>query len=160
MAQPPPDTAAMTLLAAAVIVHDPDTDRLVLLRRGPNAKFARGSWDLPVGKCDPGESVAEAAVRELREETGLSVEVDDLALAHVVHGAHGAHGAESPNGYLTVVFATRRWSGELVNAEPAKHSQVRWVPFEEVPRDAVAPTYEATRRYRAGEHRVLLQGWT
>lgn len=156
MAQLPPATASMTLLAAAVIVHDRDTDRLVLLQRGPNAKFARGSWDLPVGKCDPGESVATAAVRELHEETGLRVEVDDLALAHVVHGAHGA---ESPNGYLTVVFATQRWSGELVNAEPAKHAQVRWVPFDEVPKDAVAPTYEATRRYRAGEHRVLLPGW-
>ena len=156
MTQLPPATASMTLLAAAVIVHDRATDRLVLLQRGPNAKFARGSWDLPVGKCDPGESVAEAAVRELREETGLSVDVDDLSLAHVVHGALGA---ESPNGYLTVVFATRRWSGELVNAEPAKHAQVRWVPFDEVPTDAVAPTYEATRHYRAGEHRVLLPGW-
>ncbi|MBU7596476.1 NUDIX domain-containing protein [Streptomyces sp. P38-E01] len=146
----------MTLLAAAVIVHDRARDRLVLLQRGPNANFARGSWDLPVGKCDPGESVAAAAVRELREETGLLVREEDLALVHVVHGAHGA---ESPNGYLTVVFAADRWSGEPVNAEPAKHSRVCWVPFEEVPEDAVAPTFEATRLYRAGERRLLLTGW-
>ncbi|MCK1797397.1 NUDIX domain-containing protein [Streptomyces sp. XM4193] len=146
----------MTLLAAAVIVHDRAHDRLVLLQRGPNAKFARGSWDLPVGKCDPGESVAAAAVRELREETGLLVREEDLALVHVVHGAHGA---ESPNGYLTVVFAADRWNGEPVNAEPAKHSRVCWVPFEEVPEDAVAPTFEAVRLYRAGERRLLLTGW-
>ena len=33
--------------------------------------FRRGSWDLPKGKIDPGESPAEAAVREVQEETGL-----------------------------------------------------------------------------------------
>lgn len=33
--------------------------------------FRRGSWDLPKGKIDPGESPEEAAVREVQEETGL-----------------------------------------------------------------------------------------
>jgi 8-oxo-dGTP pyrophosphatase MutT (NUDIX family) len=34
--------------------------------------FRRGVWDLPKGKQDPGETLAETAVREVREETGLS----------------------------------------------------------------------------------------
>jgi 8-oxo-dGTP pyrophosphatase MutT (NUDIX family) len=33
--------------------------------------FRRGRWDLPKGKIDPGETVAEAALREVTEETGL-----------------------------------------------------------------------------------------
>jgi len=33
--------------------------------------FRRGVWDLPKGKQDPGESLAETAVREVREETGI-----------------------------------------------------------------------------------------
>lgn len=33
--------------------------------------YRRGSWDLPKGKIDPGESPREAALREVREETGL-----------------------------------------------------------------------------------------
>ena len=45
---------------------------LVHIRDGSNPDFGT-SWELPGGGIEPGESWAEAAVRELREETGLSV---------------------------------------------------------------------------------------
>lgn len=63
----------MTLLVAAVIVHDKATNRVVLLQRSENAKFAQGMWDLPAGKSEPGEPITETAVRELYEETGPTV---------------------------------------------------------------------------------------
>ena len=68
-----PALESMTLLVAAVIVHDKATNRVVLLQRSQNAKFAQGMWDLPVGKSEPGEPITETAVRELYEETGLTV---------------------------------------------------------------------------------------
>ena len=49
-----PALESMTLLVAAVIVHDKATNRVVLLQRSENAKFAQGMWDLPVGKSEPG----------------------------------------------------------------------------------------------------------
>ncbi|MFG2263472.1 NUDIX domain-containing protein [Streptomyces sp. NPDC048720] len=151
-----PALASMTLLAAAVIVHDRSAGRVVLLRRGERAKFGRGLWDLPVGKSEPGEPVTATAVRELYEETGLTVRPKALEVAHLVHGARGA---EAPDGYLTVVFAAHEWTGEPENREPAKHAQVRWTGVDELPEDCVPSARRALRGYLGGGVGVSLHGW-
>ena len=144
------------MLVAAVIVHDLAAHRVALVRRGAGSTFAQGRWDLPVGKTHPGESVVDTAARELREETGLLVEVDDLTLVHVIHGACGV---EAPDGFLTVVFATSTWRGELVNAEPKKHSEVAWVDATAIPENFVPTTHNALTRYLSGGASVTLDGW-
>ncbi|MEU6444276.1 NUDIX domain-containing protein [Streptomyces sp. NPDC047046] len=152
-----PALESMTLLVAAVIVHDKATNRVVLLQRSENAKFAQGQWDLPVGKSEPGEPITETAVRELYEETGLTVKPESLKVAHIIHGAWGV---EAPNGFLTVVFATHEWAGEPENREPRKHSQVRWIDANAVPRNFVDTTSSALHQYLAGSSKVSLDGWT
>ncbi|MEL5954788.1 NUDIX domain-containing protein [Streptomyces sp. CLV115] len=151
-----PALDSMTLLVAAVIVYDKATNRVVLLQRSENAKFAQGMWDLPVGKSEPGEPITETAVRELYEETGLTVKPESLKVAHVIHGAWGV---ESPNGFLTVVFATHEWTGEPENREPHKHSQVRWVDADAIPDAFVGTTSSALHHYLADGPEVSLDGW-
>ncbi|QZZ28068.1 NUDIX domain-containing protein [Streptomyces sp. ST1015] len=146
----------MTLLAAAVIVHDKSTGRIVLLQRGQHAKFGRGLWDLPAGKGEPGEPITTTAVRELYEETGLTVHPDALHVAQVIHGAWGVG---APDGYLSVVFAVHEWSGELQNREPDKHARVCWVDTDAVPGEFVEASWEALRGYFAGSSQVSLTGW-
>ncbi|WP_103530645.1 NUDIX domain-containing protein [Streptomyces sp. SM11] len=152
--KPPLDS--MTLLVAAVIVHDRATNRVVLLQRSENAKFAQGMWDLPVGKSEPGEPITETAVRELYEETGLTVKPESLKVAHIIHGAWGV---EAPNGFLTVVFTAHEWAGEPENREPRKHSQVRWVDVNAIPEEFVDTTASALHRYFTGGLEVSLNGW-
>jgi ADP-ribose pyrophosphatase YjhB (NUDIX family) len=85
-----------------------------------------------------------AAVRELKEETGLTVDPLSLRIAGIIHGAWGV---EAPNGFLTVIFAARAWDGEPVNAEPRKQSKVAWFPVNSVPAELVPDRREALLTY-------------
>jgi ADP-ribose pyrophosphatase YjhB (NUDIX family) len=58
------------------VVHDA-RGRLLLVRRGQEP--ARGSWSVPGGRVEAGESDAEATAREVLEETALAVTVTALA---------------------------------------------------------------------------------
>lgn len=62
------------IAAGVLIVRE---GRLLLGRRGPNATAA-GKWGLPAGFVERGERVEDAAIREAREEVGLSVTLGPL----------------------------------------------------------------------------------
>jgi 8-oxo-dGTP diphosphatase len=63
---------AMPIAAAGGIVFDERHRLLLVLRSNPPAA---GSWSVPGGRCEPHELAEVACVREVGEETGLSVEV-------------------------------------------------------------------------------------
>ncbi|MFN0096879.1 MAG: NUDIX hydrolase [Dehalococcoidia bacterium] len=89
---------------------------LVMKRSGG---FASGGWFLPGGHVEPGERPAQAAARELREETGIVVEPDALAIADVMSYDHDGATAH------TLVYNARCPDG----AEPAlndEHVVARW----------------------------------
>lgn len=62
-------------VAVAAVVFDAD-GRVLLVERGRPPGV--GLWTVPGGKLEAGESLADAVAREVREETGLSVEVGPL----------------------------------------------------------------------------------
>lgn len=76
------------VIGCVIRVPGPGPARFVLVQRR-NPPLA-GEWSIPGGHVEPGESLAEAAVREAAEETGLTVEVR-LELEVVRLGAYEIH---------------------------------------------------------------------
>ncbi|MGB0996011.1 MAG: NUDIX hydrolase [Acidimicrobiales bacterium] len=64
-------TRRVELAVGAVVLHH---DHVLLVRRSTPPEAGR--WSFPGGRVEPGERMADAAVREVREETGLDVEID------------------------------------------------------------------------------------
>jgi 8-oxo-dGTP diphosphatase len=105
----------------------------VLLLRRANTGFADDSWSLPGGCLDEGETLPAAAAREAREETGITIDPAGLAFAHLCHHA-------DPDGQarIGVFFTATQWTGEPVNAEPGKCSEIGWHDLTSLPPDIVS----------------------
>ncbi len=65
-------------LAVSALINDGEGRYLLLKRAAISERFA-GQWEPPGGKIDPGETFDVALLREVREETGLSVVLDEVA---------------------------------------------------------------------------------
>ncbi len=102
------DTNTIVRLGVAVVVRD-DEGKFLLERRSDC-----GWWGLPGGRVEPGESVEQAAIREVHEETGLVVRITGLVGLYsepfgrivtfpdnVVHLVDAAVTAEIVSGELT-----------------------------------------------------------
>jgi len=97
-------------------------DSVLLIRRGTPPR--QGEWSLPGGRIEPGERAVDAALRELREETG--VEAGITGLIDVVDGLF----PEAGRHYVLIDYAARWVSGEPVAGDDAL--EARFVALDEV----------------------------
>jgi len=101
--------------------------RSVLLVRRGNEPFA-GSWALPGGFVDEGEQAADAAPRELREETGVQLDAAELDLL----GIYDAPGRD-PRGWSVSVAYVASLEEELSAAGADDASDARWWDVKQLP---------------------------
>lgn len=115
------------LLVVAVAMRD-GAGRVLLQRRPPGKPMA-GLWEFPGGKIEPGERPEAALARELHEELGITLRVEDLSpIAFASEPLTGRH-------LLLLLYSLDRWQGE---PEPHHATELRWVPPAEM-RDLPMP---------------------
>jgi 8-oxo-dGTP diphosphatase len=113
-------------VAVGLVARDPQGRLLLVRRANPPAK---GSWSLPGGRVEGGETLAEAAARELREETGLEARVGGIA-GVVERLGEGYH-------YVIVDLWAELGEQEPVAASDA--ADVRLVAIAELPELPLSP---------------------
>jgi ADP-ribose pyrophosphatase YjhB (NUDIX family) len=131
--QPEPDASKAKTLrpSVAAVVTDGD-GRLLLQRRSDN-----GLWGLPGGSVEIGESVTAAIVREVKEETGLTVAIERLV---GVYSDPAFQIVRYPDGsvvhYISTLFACRILEGDLQTCEESLDLQ--FFDPANLPRDMLA----------------------
>ena len=109
---------------ASAIVTD-DQGRILLQRRSDNAR-----WALPGGVMDIGESIGQAIVREVREETGLEVTPEDIVGVYSDPGHVFAYDDGEVRQQFSVCFVCKTVGGELQVSKES--SEVAFFSPEEI----------------------------
>lgn len=121
------------LTRAAVVIALTEADdgsgetAFLLTRRAAGLRRHAGQWALPGGRCDPGESLEETALRELSEELGLRLASEDVL------GVLDDYPTRS--GYaITPIVAWVENAGTL-NPDPGEVASVHWIRLDHIAGD-------------------------
>ena len=121
----------------------------MLIRRGKEPR--KDQWSIPGGHLEWGESLHDALLREVHEETGLTVELIGLIDAVDLITQDGS--GNVTRHYVLIDFAVRAIAGDLRAGSDA--AEAHWVPFSQIDE---YPLWSETRRIIEESRRVLETG--
>ena len=99
----------------------------ILLMRRANTTFGNGLYALPGGKCEHDEIATDAIIREAQEELSITLNKNDIKLAHTFHRKG------TQDNFIALIFTTEKWSGEIINNEPEKCDELAWFALDQLP---------------------------
>lgn len=107
-------------LAVSAVIND-ENNRFLLLKRAHTSKHFAGQWETPGGKIDPGETIDEALIREVKEETGLTITVTGIA---------GASEFELPTIKVALLHMKANSTSQDVQLSD-EHEEFAWISLPE-----------------------------
>lgn len=131
----------------------------MILRKGNKVAFvlrSNTSWmndyySLPAGKVESDESYTTAAIREAKEEVGVTVKPGDFKQVLTMHRREGSD-------WVDVFFEATKWDGEPFNAEPDVHSELAWLDVDNFPDNVIPSVVFAFEQMKQGKQ-YCEYGW-
>ena len=123
-----PQKGQQVITACAFIHHDISGEEKVLLaKRSKTRKFLPNIFELPGGHINWGEDITEGLKREVFEELGIKIKVNDpFAVFTYINQVKGTHSVE------IVYFARPDRSIETIKTNPRDHSEFAWFSRKEL----------------------------
>ncbi len=123
------DKRTHRLIPAVWVLLTNDNDEYFLLKRA-NTGWQDGTFTIPAGHIEYMESPRAAAIRELKEEAGVTVSADDLKFCHVMFNK-SSDGTDTER--VSVFFKVSTYVGTPFLAEPEKASEAGWYHKNSLP---------------------------
>lgn len=134
---------AQPYIASYIILKNKQGQVAFVLRS--NTKWMNGFYGLPAGKVEKDESFSACAIREAKEEVGVSIDPNDLRQTLTMHRYE-----KDQNDWVDLFFVATQWSGEPYNAEPNVHSELSWFGMNELPENIVPNVRDALEQIEKG----------
>lgn len=119
-----------------------EQDGKILLQKRKNSGFYDGYYGIPSGHWEYGETVVQALVREVQEETNIIVDPNDLMFRAVIHSY--------PLHYMHFFFSTNKFNGKIKINEPHKCSDLRFFEYDNLPDDTIPYIRETLGKIASG----------
>lgn len=91
-------------------------------------------------------------IRESKEEVGVDIQKKSVKLVNVMHT-----NIEEKD-WLNLIFMTNEWEGDPKVCEPHKHSEVKWVDINDLPKDTISYVRAALTDY-INDKNITIFGW-
>lgn len=137
---------ARTNLVAKITLFN-EKGNLLLLRRSPTDKRHPGEWDIPGGAVEENESYIQAVIREIKEETGISLPARGVEMMYTATTFYDNLST------VRFLFVAKVLDGQAINLS-YEHDKHAWLPLEEALNQFKHPVWVDGIKYLS-EHQLL-----
>ncbi|MBI4097435.1 MAG: NUDIX domain-containing protein [Candidatus Levybacteria bacterium] len=127
----------LTVAVSTILVKE---GKAFLVRRS-NTGWEDGKYNLPGGHLNRGETARQAAAREVFEETGVRISIEDLHffnVSHLITNSERVH----------IYFYAKKWEGKPTNFEKTKADSAGWFDLDNLPENLSDVFKDAISSYR------------
>lgn len=117
------------IVADLLMIKQENGKKQILLSKRKNTGYKDGEYELPGGHLEENEDLYEAMIREAKEELGISLNMQDLKIVHIMHHYTGKR--------MNFILETEKSDLEPRIMEVDKCEELKWVEINNLPENTM-----------------------